>query len=471
MNKVLQRIARWVEAAPDRIAYQNSAQSITYGELWHEAEITADLLCRQGTGPVLLYGNKEADLVISMLACLMAGRVYVPLHHAAPLARIRKIASLTGSDLLLSRAALEIEGITCCNRNALSMFQEQPKLSPPGDIAYMIFTSGSTGDPKGVPISPENLESFVRWISAFPPLSDYRACCVMNQASFSFDLSVADLYYALCNGHTLVALDRDVSKDYNAIFIPLAKANVAVMTPTFMKLCLMEPSFCAENYPALKCVYFCGEPLEPKTVRHLLTAFPSLCVINAYGPTEATSAVSAIRITKEMAADEKILPVGRADAFATEISITDGEIVLKGDSVFGGYLGGIPGGHYTENGVNCYRTGDLGCIKNGLLYCSGRMDSQIKWKGYRIELGEIEAQLDRLPQVDACAVVAKRSPDGSVKSIHAFVVPGCEVEGAALQAKLGETLPSYMIPRVIEFVDALPVNQNGKTDRKALSKR
>ena len=106
------------------------------------------------------------------------------------------------------------------------------------DIAYIIFTSGSTGDPKGVPISYSNLLNFIEWVNTLKPLSEYENINVLNQASFSFDLSVADIYYALSNGHTLVALDKDNQEDYNNIFKIISdnNVNVLVITPTFIKL-------------------------------------------------------------------------------------------------------------------------------------------------------------------------------------------------------------------------------------------
>ena len=455
----------------DRTAYIVRDERMTYGELWERASAAAEMLKRQGTAPVLLYGHKEIAMFVSLAACILAGRTYVPVDHSTPVQRIEKIAAASGATLMLREGTFILPGLACCTLDELAQYETLEPKETVGDIVYIIFTSGTTGEPKGVPISNANLTSFVNWVTALPPLSDYRNIAVLNQASFSFDLSVADLFYSLCGGHTIVALERETQENYSGIFDVLAEHSVelAVVTPTFMKLCLLNEEFRAENFPSLRCVYLCGEPLEPKTVRKLFGRFPGLCVINAYGPTEATSAVSGIVIQEEML-DDLLLPVGEVGNFAADITIEENEIVLRGDSVFGGYLNDHAGGHFRENGQNGYRTGDLGFIRNGKLYCRGRKDSQIKYKGYRIELTDIEHNLGDIPEVRECAVIAKYTDASVVKAIRAFVVwqGGTQPDAAYLRDKLKKRLPDYMIPKTIRFLDRLPVNQNGKTDRKAL---
>ena len=178
--------------------------------------------------------------------------------------------------------------------------------------------------------------------------------------------------------------------------------------------------------------------------------------------------VTAVLITREMAENELLLPVGEICAAATEIEIVDDEIVLKGKSVFSGYLGGPKGGFYKDGDVNCYRTGDLGYIKNGLLYCKGRLDSQIKYMGYRIELEEIEHHINALEGVSGSAVVASYDSNGTVKAIKAYVEADFPVKTRDIRQELSERIPHYMIPKTIKQVDSLPLNDNGKVDRKAL---
>lgn len=466
---MINKINKIVEKNPNKIAYKVNDEYITYKDLWSYAYDYAQLLKRQGTSPVIIYGHKNISVVVSILACILADRTYVPVGSCTPLYRVKKIVEITNSSLVLTDNNVKLENIDCYNLDGLKKYENCDIKENKNDIVYMIFTSGSTGIPKGVPISKTNLNNFIDWISNLDPLCEYKDINVLNQASFSFDLSVADLYYSLCNGHTLVALDSDIHEDFNEVFNLMSEIDVAVMTPTFMKLCLLNEDFNDKKYPNFKCVYFCGEQLEVKTVQKIFAAFPNLKIINAYGPTEATSAVSAITITKEMANKLKLLPVGEVSTFATDIEIIDDEIVLKGKSVFGGYLADYIGGFYKENGINCYKTGDIGYIEDGKLYCKGRKDSQVKYKGYRIELNDIEYNINLIKGVKECAVVAKYNEDSVVKTIKAFVVVEDGIDNNYVKQELEKYIPGYMMPKTIKIIDKLPINQNGKIDRKALS--
>ncbi|MBO4628097.1 MAG: AMP-binding protein [Lachnospiraceae bacterium] len=475
-DTITKRMEAAAKANRDRIAYKCGEHAITYGTLWDEACRCAACIRRQGTSPVVLFQDKRCETVIAMVACLLAGRAYVPVDVKTPAKRVARILAMTGAELVLTDREIDLQRGTVCTLAELACLSENEPSQPEWEldenrIAYMIFTSGSTGEPKGVPITAANLANFADWIAGLSPLCDYKNCNVLNQASFAFDLSVADIYYALGNGHTLVTNEADMRTEYDRIFEVFAKEriNVAVMTPTCMKMCLLNDAFTAENFPEFQCVYFCGERLEKKTVERLFRHFPKLAVINAYGPTEATSAVSAVTITSEMLAAEEVLPVGCMATAATEIAIEDGEIVLRGKSVFGGYLGGVCGGHFTENGTNGYRTGDYGEIRDGKLYCGGRKDGQIKYMGYRIELADIESNLLAVAGVEDCAVTVSGNAEGAVSAIRAFVV--CEPGGpdeACVRAALAVRVPAYMVPKKISVVAELPVNDNGKIDRKAL---
>lgn len=466
---MINKIKKIVSLNPNKIAYKVNDDCITYKELWSCAYDYAQLLKRQGTSPVIIYGHKNISVVISILACVIADRTYVPVGSCTPLYRVKQIIEITNSSLVLTDNNVSLKGIDCFSLDGLKQYENYDIKENKNDIVYMIFTSGSTGVPKGVPISKSNLNNFIDWISSLKPLCDYKDINVLNQASFSFDLSVADLYYSLCNGHTLIALDSDIQEDYDEIFNLMSEIDVAVMTPTFMKLCLLNKDFNELKYPKFKCVYFCGEQLEVKTVKKIYEVFPNLKIINAYGPTEATSAVSGILITKEMANSLQLLPVGEVNTFATDIEIVDDEIILKGKSVFSGYLGNYIGGYYNENNVNCYRTGDIGYIEDGKLYCKGRKDSQVKYKGYRIELNDIEYNINLISGVKECAVVAKYNENLVVKTIKAFVVVDNSQDANYVKTELKKYIPAYMMPKAIKIIDKLPINQNGKVDRKVLS--
>lgn len=449
-------IEKIAEKFGERTAFSDKDESITYSGLFEKAGKVAEKLSGD-KNPVIVLGGRNLNSFASIIACVIAKRAYVPIEPNLPEERKNKIISLSEASVILDCRGTEIEFKETENKCE--------KLSE-NETAYIIFTSGSTGNPKGVPVSYGNLDNFIGWITSLEPFSLYENAGVLSHASFSFDLSTAAIFGSLFKGNKLVQLSGN--GDFDEIFyaIEKEKPEVFVATPTFLRLCLMDKNFSAEKYPFIKCVYFCGETLQNSLAKTIFERFPDIRIINAYGPTEAASAVCAIEITKEILEREELLPVGILSSSATEITAENGEIVLKGKSVSKGYLSGEAGGFYKENGINCFRTGDIGFIENGKIYCKGRSDSQIKYKGYRIELPEIEAVISSFCGVENCAVVAKRNPEGEVRLIKAFVSGNIPEE--EIRRELSKKLPEYMIPKSIKFLDSLPLNKNGKIDRKEL---
>lgn len=449
-----------------KAAYICGEKRLTYAKLYEKAERIAAVLKAQGGGAVAVLGNKEPEMIISILACIMARRAYVPLEDNLPQARIAAAIRQAECTLVLKNgSACPDCGIPCSSLAELEHATKKPADGgAQNETAYIIFTSGSTGTPKGVPISYANLGNFTRWICSDEVLSGFEHPVVFSPASFGFDLSVAGIYYALSAGGTIVTVSREEQKSFDGIFAALQKnsAEIAVLTPTFMKLCLLNADFNEENFPRLRCCWFCGERLEKALCEKLLRRFPSLKIINAYGPTEATCAVCSAMITAETLAAGEPLPVGDISSAACKIEIENGEIILSGTSVFGGYIGAA------ERTGGRFATGDLGEIRGGKLYCTGRADGRIKYKGYRIELGDIEANILAIGGVRACCAVAKRSKNGDTAYIKVFVSAEPTLGEETLRTALKSALPEYMIPKVIEFLPQLPVNEHGKTDRRLL---
>ena len=343
----------------------------------------------------------------------------------------------------------------------------------PEDIYYIIFTSGSTGIPKGVKVTYNNLNSCVQWLKE---ITNIKRGVILNQAIFSFDLSVADLYLSLVSGSEHFVLENN-KLDFENIFKSLrnSNANLAVMTPSFADLLLLDKSFNSELLPNLETILFCGERLLGKTVQKLHSRFNNLKIINSYGPTECTFAITNIEITQEME-DLDNLPVGRAKN-DVEIFIVDenknilndeetGEILITGASVADGYLGDIQNDRFIDfNGKKGYLTGDLGFLKNNILYYVGRKDEQIKYKGYRIELQDIENNIYSLNYVEKVKVIPKYSSNNIVIKLIAFIQikSGFQVLEEEMKKDLSNIIPEYMIPS-IKIVDEMPINNNGKID-------
>lgn len=456
---------------------------MTYGDLVTRSRALAAWLERElpdDQAPIALLGHKEPELLVGFLACLRLRRPYVPLDTGLPAQRVEKIVA----------AARAVRVLTAPDIADHSRGEARPRERgwAAEDTHYIMFTSGSTGEPKGVPITRGNLLHFLDWMAQEHPLEP-GVEVVLNQVIYSFDVSHMDTYPCLLNGGTLVSLSREEIGDPRRLFQVLAAAGLTVWvsTPTFAAMCLVERRFDQTMLPTLRRFLFCGETLPPETAAALLARFPGAEVWNTYGPTEATVATTSIRIDADVLARYSPLPIGRSMPGSRVLVVDDqlrpvepgarGEILIAGPNVSPGYLyrpdltarvfvpfEGLPG----------YRTGDWGHEQDGLLFCDGRMDNQIKLHGFRIELGDIEAQLCALPGVLSAAVMPVRKND-QVESLTAYVVMGEGSTGtdqersAELRTGLLERVPVYMVPRRFRFLPAFPMTPNGKIDRRSLT--
>ncbi|HJV16022.1 MAG TPA: D-alanine--poly(phosphoribitol) ligase subunit DltA, partial [Bacillales bacterium] len=313
----------------------------------------------------------------------------------------------------------------------------------------------------------------------------------LNQAPFSFDLSVMDLYPALASGGSIFAITKEMIAKPKMLFEALKKSTIQVWasTPSFVQMCLMDPSFNQELLPDLRVFLFCGEILPVAIAQTLINRFPKAKIFNTYGPTEATVAVTSVEITPELVNEYPSLPVGSPKS-DTEILLVGedgnevpdgekGEIIIVGPSVSKGYLGEIElskKAFIPMNGQMAYKTGDAGYRENRQLFYKGRIDFQIKLHGYRMELEEIEYHISQSSYVKM-AVVLPVIQNGKIEYLTAAVVPlehRYEKEyqlTSAIKKELGDVLPAYMIPRKFSYYEDLPITANGKIDRKRIREK
>ncbi len=486
---LLDRIDRWASLCPERMAVTSGGRHLNWRELVSHSETLACWLEQElgaRPGPVAVHGHKEPEMLVAFLAAVKCGRAYVPMDVSIPEARVAKIVEGAGAALVLTpkRVSEVLAGF--------SLPAEVPKLRrvEGKDPFYILFTSGSTGEPKGVVITLENLTSFTDWLLAEHKFTEPGET-FLNQAPFSFDLSVMDLYGSLLSGGTLACITKDELSNLKLLYQRLAESGVTcwVSTPSFAQMCMIEKGFRSEMLPHMRRFLFCGETLAPETASQLLERFPEAEVWNTYGPTEATVATTSVRVNRGVLEKYSPLPVGYPMP-GTHVVVVDegsvpvaegerGEILIAGPNVSPGYLNraDLNAKVFTRYaGLPAYRTGDWGRSKEGLIFFEGRMDGQIKMNGYRIELGDMEANLRALPEI-ADAVVLPVEKHGKIDSLAAFVVlaealPGSEFEVAArVKTRLGERVPPYMVPRKFHFMDAFPMTPNGKADRRALAAR
>lgn len=499
----LDAVARCASGAPEALCVRTSDGALmTYGELWDASGAIAAHLLVGAEGPVVIFGHKDPFMVAGMIACMRAGRPYVPVdRHSVPAGRVASIVRQLGDPVVLDvedAFPAEVPAPHRIGRADIELAvhaggEPETRLAIAGEnLCYILFTSGSTGEPKGVAVTAACLDNFCRW--SLTLVGDLRPGRVyLDQAPFSFDLSVFELAGALAQGGTLFSLTHSTLESAAKKERALATSgvNVWVSTPSFAELCLADPAFDACLLGSLETFLFCGETLPLTCARELAHRFPATRILNTYGPTESTVAVTAVEVTDKMLAREEPLPVGSprpgtrlriVDAAGEEVPRgTWGEVVIEGDTVAAGYFGrpdltAAAFGEAELDGrrVRTYRTGDEGMLDTtGMLHYRGRLDAQVKMNGYRIELGEIEAQLRRVAHVRAAAVVAVER-DGRVHHLAAFVVSdaphpaGDFRAGLALKEELKQVLPHYMVPRTVRFIDALPQTPNGKVDRRLL---
>lgn len=464
---------------------------MTYGELGRRSDLFAAWLDRElegRLGPVAVHGHKEPEMLVAFLGAVKCGRAYVPIDVSVPAQRVDKIIEGAAAAMVVTPETVSAV-LSGLSQSEAGELRDRPlRRVGDEDAFYILFTSGSTGEPKGVVITLSNLTAFVEWM-----MGEQRYVTAgevfLNQAPFSFDLSVMDLYGSLTSGGILQSVTKEELSNLKVLYKRLAESGIStwVSTPSFAQMCLIEKSFSEAMMPAMRRFLFCGETLAPETASQLIERFPHAEVWNTYGPTEATVATTSVRVDRALIAEFSPLPVG-FEMPGTRILICGedgglvaegerGEMVIVGPNVSPGYLNRP---ELTEKVFGqraegrFYRTGDWGRMRGGQVFFEGRMDGQIKLNGYRIELGDMEANLRGLEEI-ADAVVLPVQKGGKVDSLAAFVVLAGDQEGsdfevtARLKARLGERVPAYMVPRKFIYKDAFPMTPNGKADRRKLA--
>ncbi|WP_194791291.1 non-ribosomal peptide synthetase [Pseudomonas sp. UFMG81] len=477
---------------PQAIALSVGGERLSYAELDRQSNQVANTLRAQGAGPdqvVAVYGQRSRELVVALLGILKAGAAYLPLDPNYPAERLAFMLADAGARQVLAGlplpegwaqdAQLQVTELAAGAPVWSASEQAPAELGSADNLAYVIYTSGSTGKPKGVMVSHANAVASTLARGQFyrEPLGNF-----LMLSSFSFDSSVAGVFWALSQGATLTLPDEHSHKDPQALAALIAREGVThyLTLPSFHGQILEQL-----DAPALRCVIVAGEACASEVLQRHGERLPGVALVNEYGPSEATVWSTATYLDladRHGIAIGKPVPGLRVHVLDADLEPVapgqEGELHVAGDGLCRGYLQRpsltaerfLPDPFASAPGQRLYRSGDLARYRvDGNLDYLGRLDHQVKIRGFRIELGEIENALRGGRGVDDALVIARDTPAG--KQLLGFVVStqeGHEQLGLDLHSHLSQVLPEHMLPARIRVLERFPQTPNGKLDRNAL---
>jgi amino acid adenylation domain-containing protein len=495
------------EERPDALALDVEGRSLTYGELRRLAQQVAGWLARTTGGPlgrVAIFARRSLETYLGILGTCWAGGTYVPINPTLPEARLAQMLEAVEPEAIIVdrrhlplltarlRAAAPVLapcvapvplGERAAGGDALPPYdpRDAPRPVPPEHPGYIVFTSGTTGVPKGVVVP-------VRAVAAF--LAATRELFMVGTgdrtaglSEITFDISVFDMFFTWDRGaalHVVPAAQAMAPLSY------LREQAITVLfgVPSLLRVLSRMKLLYPGALPELRLSIFAGEPLPVALAELWSSAAPGSVVENFYGPTEAAVSCSHQRFEPDgrTPSARGIVSIGRPLP-GTKLLVTGGdrravppgtagELAIAGAQLALGYHGDAE--RTAEkfvylDGERWYLTGDQATTDaDGRLFFLGRLDNQVKLRGHRVELEEVEAHLRAISGVEAVAVVAWPVRDGSADGLVAFLAGELDDRVAELRLALRARLPPHMVPAALHIVDALPLTDNGKVDRKAL---
>lgn len=499
-----QKFEQQVILTPDATALLLGNEELTYAQLNKHANRLAHYLIEKGVQPadVVAYSlERSFELMIAIYAIHKAGATYLPFDTHAPTDRLLSIVEDAEPKFVLTKEEsdehLPDKGL---ERIYLDTIIEQPlhnDVSNPvvdvnsNNLAYILYTSGSTGKPKGVMIKHLSVMNKIGWMQYKYPTDSSDA--LVLKTPVTFDVSVWELFWWFFNGSRLILLPPGGEKQPETIIaeVEAKQATVIIFVPSMFTsfVTYLEAMEETLRLRSLKLIIQIGEALNPQLVRdfnEIRTAEFNPLMLNTYGPTEATVAVSYYDCP--YSGEVEKIYIGRP-IFNTQLYVVNknykiqpvgvpGELLITGENLSPGYLNRpeLNADRFIEitdingNKERAYRTGDLSFIvANGELDFIGRLDNQVKVRGYRIELGEIESRIMEYPQVTNCAVLVYEA-DGPNPQLVGYITVSDENPEviASIKSFLVDKLPDYMIPAHFVVLPEMPLTTSGKINRKLL---
>ncbi|HEY1447509.1 MAG TPA: amino acid adenylation domain-containing protein, partial [Caulobacteraceae bacterium] len=486
-----QRLPQW----RDRDALNLGGRRITYGDLDARSNCLARRLIRAGTVRNSVVGVATGDIeafALALLAILKVGGAYLPIDPRHAVDRVRETLVDAAPRLLLADAgfseAVVPDGVTLLrditDPGVLGGFADDtlPVAGDADDAACIYFTSGSTGRPKGIEVAHRGIPLLVGDPDFVAFVPEDR---IAQAANFSFDATAFELWGALLNGACLVQMPTRCWFSAREIATFFARERISITfltTSLFNALVAQDPSV----FGGLKHLLIGGEAAEPHAVSQVLnSASPPARLVNAYGPTEATTFASWHEVRPSDAA-AGCIPIGRPirgmllrivdDQGALVPAGVAGELCIGGPGVANRYLG--PPALTAERFVRLssegesrrpfYRSGDL-CRsrEDGVLEYLGRIDDQVKIRGFRVEPADVAAALRGIPGVEDAIVLARDAAFGT-RELVAFVMGDHLPPMDSLRSDLAQRVPDYMTPALLRPIVDVPLTPSGKLDRRKL---
>lgn len=501
-----------VRATPDAVAVVDGEDRVSYRELDRRAGIIAARLRGLGVGPesrVGLCAPRCPDSVAALLGVLKAGGAYVPLDPAHPEDRLRYMLSDASVRLLLTRHDVVasvpglVEGMSVgyvddwLAEGAVAA-RDEPAAVPPArhaepdadNLAFLVYTSGSTGRAKGAMLTHGALMSAFRsWERVYGLGTVVRRH--LQAANIAFDVFTGDMVRALCSGGTLVLCHREALLDPARLYTLLQRERIdfADLVPVVIRRLsayVAEQGRMLDNFKVLAVgadIWFMQDYWNLAKL-----CPPRTRLVNSYGVTESTVDSSLFETAMPERADEEPVPIGRPLP-NTQFYVLDdrlqpvplgvnGTLYVGGLALARGYVGRpeltaerfLAHPFSPRPGARLYNTGDLArMLPTGDVEVLGRVDRQVKLRGFRIELEEVESVLGLHPDAQDAAVIVREDALGE-RRLAGYVEPraGRSPDPVALLQYLRTQLPYYMVPSTITLLERMPLNANGKHDRKAL---
>lgn len=487
---ILQQLERQVQETPDKIALRFEEQNLSYREFAEQVDNLAKYIGLNSQGkPVALLLDRGINTMIAIYAALRANVTYVPIDPTNPIERINYYLDDSEAALLIAQGQY-IEYADSVNANlvvidsALEIGKDFNDLLPEissilaSSPAYIIYTSGSTGKPKGVVCSHANLVYFSGVMrQQFKELELGREAKWLWNASYAFDASMKSVV-SLAHGHTIVVPTDLEVKDPRAVAALIQKKEITVLNTPPVVMEYLLPQLEASNIHVH--ILVSGDDVD-QSLWNKLYEYSNACgrkVINAYGPTEAT-----VNATFEVQTNAQEVSIGRAvegtqlyilDSELNEVpSGCEGELYISGPGVALGYLNNPEATEASfitlpDSNVRVFKTGDqVKELDSQRIQFIGRNDSQVKYRGYRIELGEIKSAIKQYNGIQDVAVVTN-GLKGELRIEAYLVAPEQAVSVADITSYLSRSLPEYMHPTKLSFVEEIPLTVGGKVDKNRL---